>query len=231
MLRNIPVECKEWRIETLREKGSDKNSFPPRGQKLATTCYLYTRIEILLCVCILSQCARVPSENDNPWACGATSETSAKWWIGDKMNMDISLLFRFEIPQRLENISEVVESSAWAHHTVADPHRPLRVKCKILNGVLPSLRTRQPDTIHWWCLVQLLPLHWALSGLEIQFLCGEASLLLQVFSEAILRPLSTLSRYKSNCGRLLQHHQFYKPPTRRGFQKVYLILTSGFLLV
>jgi len=125
MLRNIPVECDEWRIETLREKGSDKNSFPPRGQKLATTCYLYTRIEILLCVCILSQCARVPSENDNPWACGATSETSAKWWIRDKMNMDISLLFRFEIPQRLENISEVVESSAWAHHTVADPHRPL----------------------------------------------------------------------------------------------------------
>lgn len=40
-----------------------------------------------------------------------------------------------------------------------------------------------------------------------------------------------LSRYKSNCGRLLQHHQFEKPPTRRGFQKVYLILTSGFPLV
>lgn len=35
--------------------------------------------------------------------------------------MDISLLFRFEIPQRLENISDVVESSAWAHHKVAGP--------------------------------------------------------------------------------------------------------------
>ena len=68
------------------------------------------------------------------------------------------------------------------------------------------LRTRHPDTIHWWCLVQLLPLHWAHSGLEILFVCGEASLLLQVFSEAILIPQSTLSRYKSNCGRLLQHH-------------------------
>jgi len=219
-------------LKLFERKEVTKNSFPPRGQILATTCY-FTRYKIVRCVCFLSQCGRDLSESNISWACGANSETCAKWWIGDKLNMDISLLFRFEIPQRLENISDVVESSAWAHHKVADPHRPFRVKCKILNEVLPSHRTRQPDTIHWWCLVQLLPLHWAHSGLENQFLCGEASLLLQVFSEAILRPLSTLSRYKSNCGRLLQHHQFqfYKPPTRRGFQKVFLILTSGFLLV
>ena len=42
----------------------------------------------------------------------------------DKLNRDIFLLFRFEIPQRLENISDVVESSTWAHHKVADPQRP-----------------------------------------------------------------------------------------------------------
>ena len=35
---------------------------------------------------------------------------------GDKLNMDISLLFRFKIPQWLENILDVVESSVWAHH-------------------------------------------------------------------------------------------------------------------
>lgn len=118
-------------LKLFERKEVTKNSFPPRGQILATTCY-FTRYKIMRCVCFLSQCGRDLSESNISWACGANSETCAKWWIGDKLNMDISLLFRFEIPQRLENISDVVESSAWAHHKVADPHRPFRVKCKIL---------------------------------------------------------------------------------------------------
>ena len=55
------------------------------------------------------------------------------WRLGDKLNMDISLLFRFETPQRLESIWDVVDSSVWAHHKVADPQWPFRVKSKIFN--------------------------------------------------------------------------------------------------
>jgi len=212
-------KLKPYLLFYLREKASDKNSFPPRVQKIAAAATYSS------CVCsVLVQCASV-----------FRVRMTYLWLMVNRWQNYQGFLLSLDL--KFPKCWRIFQKWWRAPHgpiTVADPHRQLRVKSKFTNGVIPSRPPSWHDPLsgfHWWCLVQLLPLHWAHSGLEIQFVCGEASLLLQVFSEAILIPQSTLSRYKSNCGRLLQHHQFDKPPTWRGFQKVYVILTSGFLLV
>ena len=206
-------KLKPYLLFYLREKASDKNSFPPRVQKIAAAATYSS------CVCsVLVQCASV-----------FRVRMTYLWLMVNRWQNYQGFLLSLDL--KFPKCWRIFQKWWRAPH---GPITKLPIPIDHFESnakYLPSLRTRQPDTIHWWCLVQLLPLHWAHSGLENQFLCGEASLLLQVFSEAILIPQSTLSRYKSNCGRLLQHHQFDKPPTWRGFQKVYVILTSGFLLV
>ena len=70
------------------------------------------------------------------------------------------------------------------------PSQSCRSQATISSQMENSWWSRQPDTVYCWCLVQHLPLHWTHFGLENHFFGGEASLLLQVFSKAILRPLS-----------------------------------------
>ena len=140
----------------------------------------------------------------------------------------------------MENISEVVESSTWAHRCSRFQlsRRPFRAKCKLSSlSLRASAILTQSNDDAWFNFYPFNVINDKLSPFRTwnSNLFVEKRLLLQVFSrgyfEIEIETRRKIPRYKSNCGRLLQQqHQFDNPPTRRGIQKVYLILTSGFLL-